>query len=102
MSADFNDDGQLEVGLTPSTFTVLNLLDDGPDSLRAAIAAANGNAGADVIEFAEDLNGTITLGSELSITDDLTINGLGEPSAAMTPPGCFTSAATRRTSRSLV
>src|SRR5262245_13952554 len=54
-----------------STFTVLNLADSGPDSLRAAITDANGSPGADAITFARDLNGTITLGSELNIVDDL-------------------------------
>lgn len=60
----------------PSTFTVLNLLDSGPDSLRAAVAAANANPGADAIDFAT--TGTIALTSgELDITDSLTINGPG-------------------------
>jgi len=68
----------LEDRAVPSTFTVLNLLDSGPDSLRAAVADANANPGADLIRFAGGLHGTITLGSELSITDDLTINGRGE------------------------
>src|SRR5262249_36853075 len=62
----------------PSTFSVLNLFDSGPGSLRAAVAAANANPGADLIRFADGLHGTIRLGSELSITDDLTINGRGE------------------------
>src|SRR4029077_12449909 len=55
-----------------------NLLDSDPGSLRAAVDAANINPGADLIKFAGRLHGTITLGSELSITDDLTINGRGE------------------------
>jgi hypothetical protein len=67
----------LEDRTMPSTFTVLNLNDSGPDSLRAAIMAANANHGPDVIQFAPGLTGTITLASELSITDDLTINGPG-------------------------
>ena len=37
----------LEDRCLPSTFTVLNLLDSGPDSLRAAVAAANASPGAD-------------------------------------------------------
>jgi hypothetical protein len=60
-----------------STFTVLNLADSGPGSLRQAILAANANPGADVIGFAGGLKGTIPLASELSVTDDLTINGPG-------------------------
>src|SRR5262245_37527826 len=66
----------LEDRSLPSTFTVLNLLDSGPDSLRAAVAAANANPGADDIDFAT--TGTIALTSgELAITDSLTINGPG-------------------------
>src|SRR5262245_53140591 len=68
----------LEDRALPSTFTVLNLEGSGPDSLRAAVAAANDNPGADVIRFAGGLHGTIPLESELSITDDLTIDGRGE------------------------
>ncbi|MEZ6126307.1 MAG: choice-of-anchor Q domain-containing protein [Planctomycetaceae bacterium] len=48
-------------------------------SLREAIAIANAHTGADTIRFASSLNGqTITLaGSELLVTDSLTINGPG-------------------------
>ncbi|MGK7898446.1 MAG: carbohydrate-binding protein [Xenococcus sp. (in: cyanobacteria)] len=62
-----------------ATFTVNNTNDRGIGSLRQAIANANGLAGLDTIEFANNLSGqTITLTSgELQITDDLTINGLG-------------------------
>ena len=55
-----------------------NLADSGPGSLRQAVLDANANPGADLISFAGGLHGTITLGSELSITDDLTIEGRGE------------------------
>ena len=66
----------LEDRSMPSTFTVLNLLDSGPDSLRAAVAAANANPGADAINFAT--TGIIALTSgQLDITDSLTINGPG-------------------------
>lgn len=68
----------LEDRSLPSTFTVLNLADNGDGSLRAAIAAAEANVGADVIDFANPLHGTITLTTgELLVTDDLTINGPG-------------------------
>src|SRR5262245_44266730 len=61
-----------------STFNVLNLADSGNGSLRAAILAAEANPGADVIQFAKQLNGTITLTSgELLISTDVTIVGLG-------------------------
>src|SRR5262245_12598804 len=67
-----------------STFTVLNLLDSGPDSLRAAVVAANANPGADTIEFG--VTGTIGLTSgELDITDSVTINGPG--ASALTVSG---------------
>src|SRR5882672_6422904 len=63
----------LEGRCLPSTFTVLNLADSGPDSLRAAVASANANPGPDAIDFAT--TGTITLTSgQLSITDSLSIN----------------------------
>ena len=57
-----------------STFSVLNLLDSGPGSLREAITAANSAPGADLIRFAPAArDGTIALTSgQLSITDDLT------------------------------
>ncbi len=68
----------LEDRALPSTFTVLNLLDGGPGSLRQAILEANANPGHDLVRFAPSVEGTITLsGGELSITDDLRIEGRG-------------------------
>src|SRR6185369_8730758 len=65
-------------------FTVLNLADSGADSLRSAIVAAETNPGPDVIDFAEGLQGTIALTSgQLSITDDLTIDGPGADALAV-------------------
>lgn len=62
----------------PMTFTVMNLDDSGPGSLRDAIDQANMNPGPDIIDFQDELTGTITLTTgELLITDDLTINGPG-------------------------
>ncbi len=61
---------------TPATFTVSNLNDSGAGSLRAAIASANANSGADLNTFG--VNGMITLTSgQLNISDPLTILGLG-------------------------
>jgi predicted outer membrane repeat protein len=61
-----------------STFTVLNLADSGVGSLRQAISDANALAGADAIDFAPALRGTIALtGGQLEITDHLTIEGPG-------------------------
>ncbi|MFO0848286.1 MAG: hypothetical protein U0871_06990 [Gemmataceae bacterium] len=65
--------------VVPSTFTVGNLSDNGPGSLRQAVVDANANPGADLIRFAPAArDGTITLASgQLGITDDLTIDGPG-------------------------
>jgi len=60
------------------TFMVTNLNDSGDGSLRQAILDANANPGADTIDFQDELSGVITLTSgQLTITDDLTINGPG-------------------------
>src|SRR5262245_48583031 len=68
----------LEGRSLPSTFSVLNLADSGPGSLRDAIAAAEANPGPDQIDFGHNVKGTITLTSgQLTITSDLTINGPG-------------------------
>jgi hypothetical protein len=69
----------LEDRLALSTFTVVNTLNSGAGSLRQAILDANGNPGADLIRFAPAArSGTIALaGGQLSITDDLTIDGPG-------------------------
>ena len=56
---------------------------DGGDgiSLREAITAANNTAGVDVIEFAPQVKGTISLtNGQLDVTDELTINGPGRNS----------------------
>jgi hypothetical protein len=71
---------RLEDRTVPSTFLVQNLADSGAGSLRAAVADANASPGADVVQFAHGLRGTITLTSgELTLTDDLRIDG---PSAS--------------------
>src|SRR5262245_38640244 len=67
---------RLEDRTVPSTFTVGNLADSGPGSLRQALLDANDNPGADLIRFAFPVGGTLTLTSgELSITDDLILDG---------------------------
>jgi hypothetical protein len=69
---------RLEDRTVPSTFTVLNLADGGDGSLRAAILGAETSPGADVIQFARQVRGTITLTTgELDIRSDLTIEGPG-------------------------
>jgi hypothetical protein len=63
----------LEDRTLPSTFTVLNLNDSGPGSLRAGIASGDAT-----IAFATGLHGTITLMSgELEIMNSVTITGPG-------------------------
>jgi hypothetical protein len=61
-----------------ATYTVGNTNDNGSSSLRDAIAQANANPGADTIDFAANVSGTITLTTgSLVITDDVTIQGPG-------------------------
>jgi len=68
----------LESRIAPANFTVTNLLDAGPGSLRQAIFDANNSSGADTITFAHNLHGAIKLTSDLpAITDSLTITGPG-------------------------
>ena len=59
-------------------FPVSNTNNAGVGSLRAAVLAANGSAGADTISFNAGVSGEITLTTgEIPITDDLTITGPG-------------------------
>src|SRR5438552_479354 len=61
-----------------STYLVTNTGDNGAGSLRQAILDANANLGADVIQFAPGVTGTITLTSgELAITDAVDLQGPG-------------------------
>ena len=78
----------LEDRLAPATFTVSNINNNGPGSLRAAINAANGNPGADVIAFniAGDWVHKIDLLSALpAISEKATITGVTQPGYAGTP-----------------
>ncbi len=64
-----------------TTFAVTNTADSGKGSLRQAISDANSSAGADTIEFADGVGGTIILAAMLPhITDPegLTIDGGGD------------------------
>jgi len=61
-----------------ATFTVTNLDDSGPGSLRQAVLDANLTAGSDAIVFQNGLGGAIALTSgQIEITDSLTIHGPG-------------------------
>jgi hypothetical protein len=65
----------LEDRTLPSTFTVVNLHDAGPGSLRAALAQAGAG---DAVAFAPGLRGTITLTSgELQVGPGVTVQGPG-------------------------
>src|SRR5579884_2133266 len=67
-----------------SAFTVTNLNDSGPGSLRQAVLAADANPGPDVIHFAPGLGGTIGLTTgQLNVTDDLKIDGPGQDRLAV-------------------
>jgi hypothetical protein len=68
----------LEDRTMPSTFTVMNLNDNGPGSLRDAIMASNTTPGANTINFATGLHGSIALTTgELLITNSVAVNGPG-------------------------
>src|SRR5262249_13611019 len=68
----------LEDRTLPSTFTVTTLSDSGAGSLRSAVQSANLHPGADVIQFASGLTGSIALTSgQITITDDVSIAGPG-------------------------
>jgi hypothetical protein len=70
----------LASGATAATFTVSNLADSGPNSLRQAVLDANAAPGADEIAFAPGLTGTILLtfaSGEIRITDSLAVDGPG-------------------------
>ena len=67
----------LEDRTVPSTFWVRNTGDAGPGSLRQAVLDAAAHPGADVIRFRPAGAGTITLTSELLLTDELTVRGPG-------------------------
>src|SRR4030095_15012568 len=74
----------LSSAASAATFTVTTTADSGPGSLRQAVLDANANAGLDTIAFFIPGGGvqTITVGSELSITDAVLIDGYTQPGSS--------------------
>ena len=71
----------LEGRVVPSTTTVRNTNDSGPDSLRAAIVQADADTTPDLIQFAPSVTGTITLLSALPhLTGQINLSGPGPSS----------------------
>jgi hypothetical protein len=85
-------DFTVTVGDAASPWTVCNLNDSGPGSLRSAIDSANASPGADVIEF--NVAGTIESLSPLPPLSDQTggtfIDGLSAPGASSSQPFVIT------------
>ncbi|MBD1840099.1 right-handed parallel beta-helix repeat-containing protein [Coleofasciculus sp. FACHB-64] len=83
------------ISINPSyaaTFTVNNTADSGAGSLRQAIIDANTASGDDIIDFLLGAGPqTINVSSELDITDNLLINGLGADLLTLSGSGGFSS-----------
>jgi IPT/TIG domain/S-layer homology domain len=79
----------LSSAASAATFTVTTTADSGPGSLRQAILDANANAGLDTIAFSIPGGGvqTITVGSELTITDAVLIDGYTQPGSSPNTDG---------------
>ena len=70
----------IEPRLLLNAYTVTNLNDSGPGSIRAALYQSNENPGDDTISFAAGLSGTITLTSgQLEISDTTGQTGILGP-----------------------
>src|SRR5262245_49160494 len=87
----------LEDRVVPSTFMVTNALDGSPapaGSLRAAVASANSNPGADSITFDPAVFGAamvidLTGHGQLSVTGPVTITGPGSKLLTVKTSGAF-------------
>ena len=82
----------LESRVVPAVYTVTNLNNAGTGSLRDAITQANAATGTDQIFFTAGLTGTISLRSELLISDSVIIVGPGIVSLTLDGGGfnrCF-------------
>ena len=67
----------LENRIVLSSYTVLNNLDSGPGSLRQAVLDANGTGGSNSISFAHSVKEITLTSGELTITNNLEIDGPG-------------------------
>ena len=79
-------------GPPPATFTVTNLNNSGPGSLRAAIASANATApGPNLVNFASALTGTIVLTTgQIQISRSVLIDGPGADNLTIDGNGAST------------
>jgi predicted outer membrane repeat protein len=78
----------LEDRKLPSTFTVVNTGDSGPGSLRQAVLDANASSGVNDIDFSlASYPGTITLSSQLTITNSLNLSGPGAANLTISESG---------------
>jgi hypothetical protein len=75
----------LAPGAAADTFTVDNLENSGPGSLRRAVNQANANTGLDQVVFQSSLSGDLTLNSAVSISDGVEIAGPGALQVTLDP-----------------
>src|SRR4051812_32827256 len=75
----------LEDRTVPSTFSVLNLSNSGPGSLRQAILDANLHPGPDAIHFSVAGTVVLTTGALPAVNGTLDIDGSSAPGFASTP-----------------
>lgn len=76
--SDGNGTATVDIGAfeVPAPLVVMNTANTGAGSLRDVVGQANNQAGADTIVFDSSIAGqTITLGSRIDVSDDLTIEG---------------------------
>jgi hypothetical protein len=74
------------VGRAATTFTVTSTANSGPGTFRQAIQDANATPGQDTVNFALPVPSTITLTNNVTITDDLRIEGPGRAALTLTNP----------------
>ncbi|WP_088893742.1 VCBS domain-containing protein [Leptolyngbya ohadii] len=80
--SDYSGSGSASITIVPNGFLVTNTNASGEGSLAQAISNANAIAGNDTIgfvgsTFTDATPNTITIGSELNLTSNITINGTG-------------------------